>query len=384
CAIGSVKSNIGHLEAAAGIAGVGKIILQMKNQTLVPSLHAQELNPNIHFGQTPFVVQQELGEWKRPVVEIDGETREYPRIAGISSFGAGGSNAHVIIEEYIAEEKVPMSVTAQKPAIIVLSAKNEERLKKQAERLLAVMREGKLSESSLADVAYTLQVGREAMEERLAVIAGSMQELVDKLEGFLEGRDGIPELYRGQVKRNKEALTALVEDEDMEKMIAAWIGKRKYSKVVDLWVKGLSMDWNMLYGDAKPRRISLPAYPFAREQYWITDIKTKLASIESADAVKPTDSFIAQKTLAKMANVSEMNKEDIDASNAKAIPSYIQNIQSHISASVKIKKMPDLSYLAAAYETMSSTTVDSKAYSEQDGATRGAEREWRLTDEGNE
>ncbi|WP_220025472.1 SDR family NAD(P)-dependent oxidoreductase [Paenibacillus sp. S02] len=286
CAIGSVKSNIGHLEAAAGIAGVGKIILQMKNQTLVPSLHAQELNPNIHFDQTPFVVQQELGEWKRPVVEIDGETREYPRIAGISSFGAGGSNAHVIIEEYIAEEKVPMSVTAQKPAIIVLSAKNEERLKKQAERLLAVMREGKLSESSLADVAYTLQVGREAMEERLAVIAGSMQELVDKLEGFLEGRDGIPELYRGQVKRNKEALTALVEDEDMDKTIAAWIGKRKYSKVVDLWVKGLSMDWNMLYGDAKPRRISLPAYPFARERYWITDIMSpsveRVSSVERA------------------------------------------------------------------------------------------------------
>ncbi|ALA42994.1 polyketide synthase [Paenibacillus peoriae] len=286
CAIGSVKSNIGHLEAAAGIAGVGKIILQMKNRTLVPSLHAQELNPNIHFGQTPFVVQQELGEWKRPVVEIDGETREYPRIAGISSFGAGGSNAHVIIEEYIAEEKVPMSVTAQKPAIIVLSAKNEERLKKQAERLLAVMREGKLSESSLADVAYTLQVGREAMEERLAVIAGSMQELVDKLEGFLEGRDGIPELYRGQVKRNKEALTALVEDEDMDKTIAAWIGKRKYSKVVDLWVKGLSMDWNMLYGDAKPRRISLPAYPFARERYWITDIMSpfveRVSSVERA------------------------------------------------------------------------------------------------------
>ncbi|MXO81169.1 polyketide synthase of type I, partial [Paenibacillus sp. OT2-17] len=103
---------------------------------------------------------------------------------------------------------------------------------------------------------------------------------------FLEGRDGIPELYRGQVKRNKEALTALVEDEDMDKTIAAWIGKRKYSKVVDLWVKGLSMDWNMLYGDAKPRRISLPAYPFARERYWITDIMSpfveRVSSVERA------------------------------------------------------------------------------------------------------
>ncbi|MDQ0495501.1 polyketide synthase PksN [Paenibacillus brasilensis] len=291
CAIGSVKSNIGHLEAAAGIAGIGKIVLQMKNRTLVPSLHAQELNPNIHFGQTPFVVQQELGEWRRPVVEIGGETREYPRIAGISSFGAGGSNAHVIIEEYISEECVPeekeaISVTVQKPAIIVLSAKNEERLKKQAERLLTVIGEGQLNESSLADMAYTLQVGREAMEERLAVIAGSMQELVNKLEGFLEGRDGIPELYRGQVKRNKEALTALVEDEDMDKMIAAWIGKRKYSKVVDLWVKGLAMDWNQLYGDAKPRRISLPAYPFARERYWITDIiSPSVDRVSSVDGV---------------------------------------------------------------------------------------------------
>ncbi|WDZ63579.1 SDR family NAD(P)-dependent oxidoreductase [Paenibacillus polymyxa] len=343
CAIGSVKSNIGHLEAAAGIAGVGKIILQMKNQTLVPSLHAQELNPNIHFDQTPFVVQQELGEWKRPVVEIDGETREYPRIAGISSFGAGGSNAHVIIEEYITEEKVPMSVTAQKPAIIVLSAKNEERLKKQAERLLAVMREGQQSESSLADVAYTLQVGREAMEERLAVIAGSMQELVDKLEGFLEGRDGIPELYRGQVKRNKEALKALVEDEDMDKTIAAWIGKRKYSKVVDLWVKGLAMDWNMLYGDAKPRRISLPAYPFARERYWITDIMSP--SVERVSSVERAVTEAQEKAIPVQTHAMQLT--------ALIQPGFLNSSEkpSAISLSNLLDRQPHLSKSANQEET---------------------------------
>ncbi|WP_025716596.1 hypothetical protein, partial [Paenibacillus sp. 1-18] len=133
-----------------------------------------------------------------------------------------------------------------------------------------------------------------------------------------------------------------------------------------------------------PRRISLPAYPFARERYWITDIKTKSASIEFAHAVKPTDSFIGQKTLAKTANVSEINAEEGAAPYSKAIPSYIQNIQSHISASVKIKKMPDTSYLAAEYERMPSTTVDNKAYSEQDEATEGLNRQRRLTDEGNE
>lgn len=77
CAIGSVKSNIGHLEAAAGIAGIAKIILQMKNRKIAPSLHSQKLNPNINFSKTPFVVQQGLSEWERPIVEEDGEQQEY-------------------------------------------------------------------------------------------------------------------------------------------------------------------------------------------------------------------------------------------------------------------------------------------------------------------
>ena len=67
----------------------------------MPSLHAEELNPHIDFANSPFVVQRELAAWQRPVVEIDGVSREVPRLAGISSFGAGGSNAHVVIEEYV-------------------------------------------------------------------------------------------------------------------------------------------------------------------------------------------------------------------------------------------------------------------------------------------
>ena len=117
-----------------------KVLLQLKHRQIVPSLHSEVLNPNIDFSNTPFVVQQELTEWKRPVVEINGISREYPRIAGISSFGAGGSNAHVVIEEYIPESQEQAIITdkptVQNPAIIVLSAKNEERLKEQAQRLL--------------------------------------------------------------------------------------------------------------------------------------------------------------------------------------------------------------------------------------------------------
>ncbi|EGD45644.1 6-deoxyerythronolide-B synthase, partial [Ruminiclostridium papyrosolvens DSM 2782] len=272
CAIGSVKANIGHLEAAAGIAGIAKILLQMKHQKIAPSLHSSELNPNIDFAGTPFIVQQELAEWKRPQIKIDGETSEYPRIAGISAFGAGGSNAHAVIEEYIPKLKRPqIQVARGNPAIVVLSARNADRLHEQVERLLNAIQVQGFSDNDLADIAYTLQVGREGMEERLAVIAGSIKELEEKLKSFLEGQDDIPDLYRGQVKHNKDTLAVFTADEDMQKAIEAWVVKGKHAKLVNLWVKGLIFDWNKLYGDTKPCRISLPTYPFARERYWMPD-----------------------------------------------------------------------------------------------------------------
>ncbi|MEW9701804.1 SDR family NAD(P)-dependent oxidoreductase [Paenibacillus sp. SI8] len=293
CAIGSVKSNIGHLEAAAGIAGVTKIVLQMQHRKIVPSLHAKELNANIHFAKTPFAVQRELTEWKRPVVELNGIEVECPRIAGISSFGAGGANAHVIIEEYIPEkaERPQAAVSTQNPAVIVLSAKSEERLKVQAQQLLDLVAGGQFTDASLTEIAYTLQVGREAMEERLAFMAGSFQEWEEKLRGFVAGQDGIEGLYRGQAKRNKETVTLFAADEDLQRAVEAWMNKRKYGRLLELWVKGLSFDWNKLYGDEKPHRVSLPTYPFARERYWIRAIETGVspsAEAPQAAAVKPS------------------------------------------------------------------------------------------------
>jgi acyl carrier protein/predicted DNA-binding protein YlxM (UPF0122 family) len=287
CAIGSAKSNIGHCESAAGIAGVTKVLLQLKHRQLAPSLHSKTLNPNIDFANTPFIVQQELAEWKRPVVTIDAQTREYPRIAGISSFGAGGSNAHVVIEEYIPnQEKPAITVTSQKPAIIVLSAKNEDRLKEHAQQLLQAIQTQQFSDVDLTEIAYTLQVGREAMEERLAMTVVSLQELEEKLKNYLDGQDNVDDLYRGQIKRNKEMLAVFTEDEDMVKTIDAWIAKGKYAKLLDLWVKGFALDWKKLYGNTKPHRISLPTYPFSRERYWYTDLFEK-ESVSRKEATSP-------------------------------------------------------------------------------------------------
>lgn len=270
CAIGSVKSNIGHGESAAGIAGLTKILLQLKHGHLAPSLHSDKQNPRIDFAKTPFAVQQELVPWVRPVFEKDGQTREHSRIAGLSSFGAGGSNAHVIIEEYMPDPASNSGGTAvQAPHLLVLSAKTEDQLEEQVRQLLDALRSGSYSDADLASMAFTLQVGREAREERLGFVVESLGELEEKLQGYLEHREGQDNVYKGQVKRNKEVLQYFMTDDDVMEAIDKWIVGGKYTKLIDLWVKGLPVEWNKLYRNGKPRRISLPTYPFAKGRYWL-------------------------------------------------------------------------------------------------------------------
>ncbi len=203
CALGSVKSNIGHLEAASGIAGLTKVLLQMKHGTLVPSLHADELNPNIDFDASPFFVNRELRPWQRPL--IDGQ--EQPRLAGVSSFGAGGTNAHVVLQEYEPPPPRPApAAAAADPVLIVLSAKKPDLLERYARDLLVHVKEpayrGSTGAQRLQSLAYTLQVGREAMEARLGLVVSSVQELESKLQRFVDGDRSIEGMQVGRVGRS--------------------------------------------------------------------------------------------------------------------------------------------------------------------------------------
>ena len=270
CAIGSVKSNVGHLEAAAGVAGITKILLQMKHRTLVPSLHSETLNPNIDFASTPFVVQQQLAEWPQPQVTIDGQTRNCPRIAGISSFGAGGSNAHIILQEY---EAKPAAQVQAITAMAVISAKTTEQIIEQANNLLAHIEAHELDDSDLQNLCYTLQVGREAMDERAAVMVDNMADLQAKLSQLVDSRGKAKHWLFGSIKQ-QDTLAAFAEDEAFNDTIEKWCEQGKYRNLLELWVKGWSFDWSRLYTGAKPKRISLPTYPYAKGRYWL-DVSTE-------------------------------------------------------------------------------------------------------------
>ncbi|WP_199181286.1 type I polyketide synthase, partial [Chromobacterium alticapitis] len=265
CGLGSIKTNIGHLELAAGVAGVIKVLLQMRHRTLVKSLHSEDINPYIDLADSPFYVVQENRPWQAMTDEQD---RAMPLRAGISSFGFGGVNAHVVLEEY----QAPEDHTGQaQPGVsaIVLSAKDEERLRDQAAQLLAAIEEGRYQEADLPDIAYTLQVGRDAMNARLACTASSLAALADKLRRYLGGDNDIDEFFVGEARRNKETLENFAADEELREAVEKWMQRGKYRKLLDFWVKGLSLDWSRLHAGRRPRRLGLPTYPFARERYWI-------------------------------------------------------------------------------------------------------------------
>ena len=168
CAIGSVKTNIGHLDTAAGVAGLIKTVLALKHRQLPPSLNFEQNNPQIDFGNSPFYVNTTLREWP------EGQT---PRRAGVSSFGIGGTNAHVIVEEAPA---VAASGPSRPQQLLVLSAKSESALDQATQRLAAALK--KQPDVSLADVAFTLALGRKAFPYRRTVVCTNVNEAIGQLE----------------------------------------------------------------------------------------------------------------------------------------------------------------------------------------------------------
>ena len=169
CGIGSVKSNIGHLDVAAGIAGLIKTTLALEHRTIPPTLHFERPNPHVDWDSTPFYVVDRLTEWH------EGPT---PRRAGVSSFGIGGTNAHVVVEEAPTPRPAPASEPPQ-PQLLVVSAKTAAALEAATANLAGHLRTAGVD---LADVAYTLQTGRREFQHRRAVVCTDIADAAAALE----------------------------------------------------------------------------------------------------------------------------------------------------------------------------------------------------------
>ena len=163
CAIGALKANIGHLDTAAGVAGLIKTVLALRHRQIPPSLHFRKPNPLIDFENSPFYVNSGLTEWK---------AERGPRRAGVTALGIGGTNAHVVLEE---AQPVEEHAAEKKPyQLLVLSAKTPSALEQASQNLSAYLQEH--PELPLQDAAYTCQLGREALVHRRTVAAATTEE----------------------------------------------------------------------------------------------------------------------------------------------------------------------------------------------------------------
>lgn len=387
CGLGTIKSNMGHLEAAAGIAGIIKVLLAMKNAKIPANLHFNQLNPYIDLQKSPFYIVDKTMGWNN---FFDESGNKIPKRAGISSFGFGGANAHVVLEEYMEEEQ---EEDPKNEVIIVLSAKNNDMLKKYAKKinhyitnktnhsisdalteqivkiaadilkvdakdigknvkfqeygvdyaclagicekvnqlfeidvdLSSVLQSNsiielsnclydefednikeyykqtsKIEEISLRSFAYTLQTGREAYKQRMAFTAKSFDDVERALTQYTTNTDFGKKIYYGVAETH-------IEDDEQEEVSV--LKETNPENIINLWIEGKEIDWPLLYGEHKTKRIALPSYPFDNQYCWFDRFKKKQKTVHKEPAIDIMESKpVEEKT--ELATSIEMNAKN--------------------------------------------------------------------------
>lgn len=259
CAIGTVKSSVGHLETASGAAGILKVILCMQHETLPGNAEFEQLSPHINLSKSGLYILENTEPWKR---QQDENGCVLPLRAGISSFGLSGVNAHLILESY---DKKRTQSAGEGPGLFILSAKTEWALREYCRRLNRAIISGAVDEQDLSGLAYTLQKSRGDMRYRAAFIASSISELKHELQDFL----GRAETYEPSGKNPGEENYNTISVKD-----------RTLEEIADLWKNGSKVaDWELLY-EKIPVKLSLPTYPFEKHSHWIGIRADKVSETE--------------------------------------------------------------------------------------------------------
>lgn len=271
CALSSIKTNMGHAFFGAGMAGIIKILLSMKHKKIAPILNYEKPSQTMDIEHSPFYFTTELKDW---TVE-----KGKKRMAALNSFGVTGTNVHLVIEEYVPDKEENTTSTEKDIEIIVLSAKNKERLREYVSRLYHSLFAEKGKNVCLKNMAYTLQVGRDDMEQRLAFPAETIEQVRQILSDYLGGLENTREFYTGYVKKRWQEERKMPEINKPENMEDA-------RKICRLWTEGKSIDWSTLHSENDVNRISLPTYPFEEESCWI-DAPEKPFQMSHKNAIQP-------------------------------------------------------------------------------------------------
>lgn len=234
CAVGSVKTNIGHLDAASGVIGLIKTVLAIQNSKIPPSLNFDKPNPKCDFENGHFYVSTKLWDWK-----TDG----IPRRAGVSSFGIGGTNAHAVLEEPPLKRN---ATPGKSRVLLIFSAKTLSALKRMTSNFALHLKEN--FGTDMNDAEYTLKLGRREFEHRCCLVCSTREEAIEAIEN-----DNL--IYANDIKNDKSYNTARVKEYTEEELGL-------------FWLQGEKIDWISLYEGQVRNKLNLPVYPFEGQSFW--------------------------------------------------------------------------------------------------------------------
>ncbi|OKP97902.1 type I polyketide synthase [Paenibacillus sp. P46E] len=298
CAIGSVKTNIGHLDSLAGLAGLIKAVLAIQYKKIPPSLHFKVPNRNIQFSGSPVYVNDQITDWS-------GSSGVYR--CGISSFGLSGTNAHVVLEEPPELEQRKEEVLADH--LFTVSAKTKESLEKLILNYIEFL--GKEQEIRISDLCYTVNTGRLPNQFRIAMIVSSTEELIRKLK--LLARSGVrtdkaEEIYYQKMERNIKFIGKSMTG-------SGGLAASSEKSTTDLqllceaYCNGVGVDFERIYSQLDSRKVSLPTYPFEQKRLWVELQETGISE-PSAPTIHPLLQELAVRSMNLEVYVSYLNVQD--------------------------------------------------------------------------
>lgn len=270
CALGSVKGNIGNVESVSGVTNVIKLALSLHHKKFPATISKKKINTFIDIDSQSHPLYIADKEISFDDIRKDANT---PIRAGVNSFADSGSNVHILLEEYMAAK--PAANTSHPTRLFVLSAKNNQRLENYVLQYIDFLATADTS-GSFADLAYTSQVGRQAMNNRLAIVASTREELIEKLT--LIKKSGIREklgleskgVFHGRANPGeKNPLAALITADMVQAQLSQSTRAADWKQVAMLWVNGITIPWETIWQRNEAQRVSLPSYPFAKDRHWL-------------------------------------------------------------------------------------------------------------------
>lgn len=280
CGIGSVKTNIGHTAAAAGVANIIKLLMAFKHRQLPPSLNFNTPNEHIDFNKSPFFVNDTLREW-----EVTGDQ---PRRAATSSFGFSGTNAHMVLEEYPEQHKPN---TRPLPFYLIpLSAKTHTALQHKKENL-ANWLEADGKHARLEDLSYTLCVRRSHFSERTAWVVKHKEELINYLRDdesvLAEQESDVESMMNDEQLIDHELIIKKLNDTTPPSQLKTYL-----NQLAHVFKHGVNISWDKIFQHGRYRVLSLPAYPFEGTRYWVVEDKNEnKRQANDEDLSQPTNTL---------------------------------------------------------------------------------------------